>query len=330
VLFDPVGAYAIAGTDRSAIGNLLRVTVEAGPTSSSAFYGKVTDASAVGDLVAPATSAKAIDLLGAVVSTDDVDPLPAQGVTARIAALLDRAGVPAELRDLAQNGTALLAVDQAGNRLDAARGAAASSVGGTLFAGGDGVIRYRFGTFLVTPATPARFSIGTVAGAVCPSSLNLAEKGADVVNFYDWTTSDKALHAAASDAESIRRFGRSSSVRTDLLNSSSSDLSALVGAELARTAWQPERVDTCSIPVHDAASAALVTVALGDLVDFAYSGSSPWASRQLVGSYGHHITPDEWTVDLKAYPAIVGTQWDRAAWDVGTWSLGAIPTREAA
>jgi hypothetical protein len=327
-LYDPLGAYAIAGTSKSAIGNLLRVSVAAiaAGRSGRAFHGKVTEAGAVGDLVAPATSIKAIDLLGAVVSTDDPDPLPAQSVTERLVELLDRAGVPAELRDLADDGTALLALEKTDNRLDAARDAVASSIGGTLWATGDGTIRYRFGTFLVPPGTLAEYAVGTVGGAVCPSSLNLAEKGSDVVNVYDWTTSDKdnPLHAAGSDTESIRRFGRSASVRTDLLNAQVDELRALVEAELARTAWSPERVDTCSIPIHDDASAALVTVQLGELVDFAYSGSAPWSSRQLVGSYAHHVTPGEWTVDLKAFPAITTTQWGEAAWDVDAWSLGAI------
>ena len=78
------------------------------------FHGKITDAGAVGDLAAPSTSIKAIDLLGAVLSTDDAEPLPAQTVTERLDELLDRAGVPAELRDLAADGTALLAVETAG------------------------------------------------------------------------------------------------------------------------------------------------------------------------------------------------------------------------
>ena len=71
---------------------------------------------------------------------------------------------------------------------------------------------------------------------------------------------------------------------------------------------------------HDA---ALVLVAIGDLIDFTYTGSSPWASRQLVGSYAHHITPDSWDIEIKAYPAIIETQWDAATWDVDWWSIGA-------
>lgn len=161
---------------------------------------------------------------------------------------------------------------------------------------------------------------------MCPAQLDLAEKGADVVNLYDWTTSapsGAALNATASDADSIRRFGRKASVRTDLLNADPDALTALVEAELARTAWSPERVDSCSIPLHDDASAALVLVAIGDLIDFTYTGSSPWASRQLVGSYAHHITPDSWDIEIKAYPAIIETQWDAAQWDVDSWSIGA-------
>ena len=192
-LFDPEGAYAIAGTGTYAIGNLLRVVTEwvAGGISRSVFYGVVTEANAHGDLVTPSTSIKAVDLLGALVSTDDAQPLPAQSVTERIAELLGRASIPGEFRDLADDSTALLPVDKAGNRLDAARGAAASSVGGSLLAMGDGTIRYRFGAFMYEAERPLALEVGTVAGAICPSSLDLTERGDDVKNVYDWTNNDR-------------------------------------------------------------------------------------------------------------------------------------------
>ena len=335
VLYDPIGAYAIAGTATSAIGNLLRVVTEhrAGGVSRSVFHGVVQSAKATGDLAAPSTSVKAIDLLGALVSTDDTEPLPAQSVTERIALLLDRASVPGELRDLAEDPTALIAVDKAGNRLDAARGAAECSVGGTILAMGNGTIRYRFGAFMYEPQAPVALEVGTVEGAVCPASLDLTESGDDVVNVYDWKTADKdnPLEATAIDPVSVRRFGRHSSVKTDLLNADLDQLRALVSAEIARTSWSPERVDGCSIPIHDDASAAAVVTQVGDLVAFTYSGSAPWANRQLVGGYSHHISPDEWTVDLRAYPAIEATPWDEAAWDSDTWSLGAdLPSEKVA
>ena len=117
-------------------------------------------------------------------------------------------------------------------------------------------------------------------------------------------------------------------MKTDLLNSDQGELDALVEAELARTAWAPERVDGCSIIVHDDESAELVLAQIGELVDFAYTGSAPWSSRQVLGSYSHHITPDSWTIDLHAYPALLASEWDVSAWDVGAWTLGAVPTTE--
>ena len=38
-------------------------------------------------------------------------------------------------------------------------------------------------------------------------------------------------------------------------------------AEIAREAWSPDRVDSRPVPIHDDASVALVTVAIGELVD---------------------------------------------------------------
>ena len=119
-------------------------------------------------------------------------------------------------------------------------------------------------------------------------------------------------------------------MRTDLLNSDIDQLRALVDEEVARTSWSPERVDGCTITIGDDASAAAVVSQVGDLVAFTYTGSAPWSNEQLLGGYAHHVTPDEWTVELRAYPAIVATRWDAATWDIDSWSLGAIPTtREA-
>ena len=94
-------------------------------------------------------------------------------------------------------------------------------------------------------------------------------------------------------------------------------------AEIAGKRGALTRVDSCSVPIHDNASAGLATVAIGDLVDFAYTGSCPWTARQPIVELAHHIAPDDWTLDLKAYPAIVTTQWDLSLWDVDTWTLGA-------
>ena len=128
--------------------------------------------------------------------------LPAQTGTERLAELCDRAGVPAELRDIADDSTSLLPVVQVGNRLDVARGATSSSVGGTLWATGESILRYTFGAFLVAPDTPADYFIGTEPGYVCPSVLNLAERGLDVVNVFDWTNQDREtpLNVAAHDS----------------------------------------------------------------------------------------------------------------------------------
>jgi hypothetical protein len=322
VLFDPTGDYAIGGA-RSALGDLVRVRVRhmASNRARIVFYGKVTEANAVGSFSEPTTSLKAIDMLGSVLGSDDGTPLPAQSTAERLDELLDRASFPKDLRDLDDDITELAPVDKVGSRLDAARGAVASAVGGSLWAAGDGTIRYRHGTFSLDPSqTDATYHIGTAPGFVCPSVLDLIENVNAVLNVYDWANQAGDVRATAIHTESVRRYGRNASVRTDLLNVRQVEADALVAGELHRTANPVEAIDSCEVPVHDDESAELVLVAIGELVEVAYTGAAPWGGLYLVGAYSHHISPDEWTVHLKAYEATVGATWGTGAWGVSEWA----------
>jgi hypothetical protein len=322
VLYDPAGDYAIGGA-RSALGDLVRVRVRhmASDRSRVVFYGKVTEATAVGSFSEPTTSLKAIDMLGSVLGSDDGTPLPAQSTAERLDELLDRASFPNDLRDLDDDITELAPVDKVGSRLDAARGAVASAVGGSLLAAGDGTIRYRHGTFSLDPSqTDAQYHIGTAPGFVCPSVLDLIENVNGVLNVYDWANQAGDVRATATHTESVRRYGRNASVRTDLLNVRQVEADELVNGELKRTANPAELIDSCEVPVHDDESAELVLVAIGELAEFAYTGAAPWSGLYLVGAYSHHISPDEWTVHVKAYGATIGGTWGRAVWGVSEWA----------
>jgi hypothetical protein len=320
-LYDPGGAYAIGGA-RSALANLLRVRVRhmASDRARIVFYGKVNDATAIGSFTEPTTSLKAVDMLGSVLGSDDGEGLPAQSTTARLGELLDRASFPRDLRDLKDDPTSLAPVDKVGARIDAARGATSSAVGGSIWAAGDGTIRYRHGMATVDPSQEPVYRIGTAPGFVCPSVLDLIEAAARVVNVYDWANQDGTLRSTATHAESVRRFGRCSSIRTDVVNTRQDELDELTRGELKRTATPAEQVDNCEIPVHDDESAELVLVSIGEIADFSYTGSAPWSGRYLVGGYAHHISPDEWTVHVKAYPATVTATWGRAVWGVSEWA----------
>jgi hypothetical protein len=322
VLFDPAGEYAIGGA-RSALGRLVRVRVRhmASDRSRLVFYGKVTEANAVGSFSEPTTSVKAIDMLGSVLGSDDGTPLPAQSTAERLTELLDRASFPGELRDLDDDMTELAPVDKVGSRLDAARGAAASAVGGSLWAAGDGTIRYRHGTFSLDPSQlDPTYHIGTAPGFVCPSVLDLIENVAGVLNVYDWANQAGDVHATATHSESVRRYGRNASMRTDLLNVRQTEAVELVAGELKRTANPLEQIDNCEVPIHDDESAELVLVAIGELAEVSYTGAAPWGGFYLVGGYSHHISPDEWTVHVKAYEATIGGTWGRAVWGVAEWA----------
>ncbi|HEX3453131.1 MAG TPA: hypothetical protein VHS03_00785, partial [Gaiellaceae bacterium] len=206
-------------------------------------------------------------------------------------------------------------------RLDAARGAVASAVGGSLWAAGDGTIRYRHGTFSLDPSqTDATYHIGTAPGFVCPSVLDLIENVNGVLNVYDWANQAGDVRATAIHTESVRRYGRNASVRTDLLNVRQVEADELVAGELKRTANPAELIDSCEVPIHDDESAELVLVAIGELAEVAYTGAAPWSGLYLVGAYSHHISPDEWTVHVKAYEATVGATWGTGAWGVSEWA----------
>jgi hypothetical protein len=325
VLFDPDGAHGIAG-EKELLGNLLRVQVlhELTGARRSIFYGKVIEARADESLAAPTISIRAVDLLGSVLSTDDATGCAAQSVRERLDDLLDRAAFPENMRVFDPDATRLLAVDKAGNRIDAARGAVSSSIGGTLFAAGDGTIRYEHGTTNIPPDAEPRYRVGTVAGAVCPTALALGEQIARVVNFYDWSNANQdeaqRLRAIESEPGSMHHYGRNSSVRTDLLNATAPELDELVHATLTRTAWAGECVEAVSFVVHDDASAELVLADIGELVEFTYTGADPWSSLQIIGRYSHHISPDEWTIDLGAYPPAVGALWGIGRWGVSAWA----------
>jgi hypothetical protein len=323
-LYDPAGELGLAGTEQERIGNLIRASVKHVRSDEwrGLFYGKVIDAKADESLSAPTIALRAVDMLGSVLATDDGEALPAQSVSERLDMLLDRAAFPETMRALDPDPTRLLAVDRPGNRMDAARGAAASAVGGTLFAVGDGSIRYERGATNIAPDAVPDYQIGTIAGAVCPSALTLGEAIARVVNVYDWTTQDRdaPIRSVLDEPGSMHRYGRRADVRTDLLNTNAPELDALVRSELSRTAWAAEAVESCEITVADDASAELVLAQIGDLAEFTYTGADPWHALQVLGRIAHHVSADAWTIELGAYPPVVGALWGTGRWGVSAWA----------
>jgi hypothetical protein len=254
--------------------------------------------------------------------TDDGDPLPAQAVSDRLNALLDRAGFPASHRLIDPDTVHLLPTEKVGNRMDAARGAVESSPGGTLYAPGDGTIRYDHGATNIDPDAVPRFRIGTAPGYVCPTGLVLVESASLTANLYDWTNIDNVtpLRVTLQEPHSVNHYGRQANVRTDLVNAQQSELEALVESELARTAWPGDAIETCTLDLWDSASAELCLVQIGDLLDFDYTGADPFTGWQLCGRYAHHVSPDAYTLDIGAYAPTVGALWGVGRWGVSAWA----------
>ena len=324
------GVFGIAGND-SPLGTLLRVTATVGDETVGVFFGRIAEGLAPGDLDAPSVTLRADDLLGTTLGDDDPSPLHATSVSGRIHDLLDRAGFPADRRDIAPDGTALMATDTPAARIDLAR-QACRAAGGTLWADGSGYVRYRDRNFSLMDADTA-LPIGTAAGVeAVPSSLVLVEDRSHVVNFVHHGTADKALAVTFSDPLSRERFGNRAEVSDDFQNTQLSDLEAVALRELSLGAFPVERVDPVEIIVHNEATAAVALLGIGSLVYLTYTGSDPWSRLQIVGGIAHRVDPDEWSVVLHCFDALTmlaigATRWSLSRWGVGTWEEApAAPT----
>ena len=247
VLFDPLGTYAIAGSDRSALGNLFRVEVEWRRRDRSLCLcrqGRRREGArrprGAGDLRARGRPARgpAHDRRRRRAPRAKRDR--ATRVPARPRRRAGRTPRPRRRLDLATRGRTSGLEDR--TRLEGPRRVRSAA---RSWRWATGRFAIDSGRLCTSPSAPVALEVGTVPGAICPSALDLSEAGADIVNVYDWTTADRdaPLRATASDPESIRRHGRCASVRTDLLNTDQSELESLVDEELARSAWSPERAD---------------------------------------------------------------------------------------
>jgi hypothetical protein len=333
VLFDPEGAFGIAGT-RVATGSLLRAFAQAGGIERPAFFGKVTTAKAIGDLVAPTVSVSAIDALGTALGVDLPIPLPAQSVAERLHFLLDRVSWPAHLRDIEEDATALLEVEDAKNLLDSAR-LAVESAGGTLWATGAGVITYRDRSFGVI-APVVELEIGTQGGDVAaPSQCELDEdmsRLANIVNLATAADDPEKLHATVADPRSIARFGPVTLAKSDLVTAEQADLNAVAARLLAAGADPLERVDPLALEVHDEITARAVLLGIGSLVHVTYTGADSWERYLMLGGIGHKVSPDGWSIGLRCYDALsIGagsSKWGLGWWGVSVWAESVTAKRE--
>jgi hypothetical protein len=333
VLFDPEGSFGIAGT-RVATGSLLRAFAQAGADERPLFLGRVTAAKATGDLVTPTVSVSAIDSLGTALGLDLPIPLPAQTVTERLHYLLDRVSWPERFRDIEDDATALLEVEDAKNLLDSAR-LAAESAGGTLWATGAGVITYRDRNFgVVSP--DVEMEIGTQGGDVAaPTQCELDEdmsRLANIVNLETAADDPAKLHASIADPRSIARFGPVTLSKSDLVTAVQADLNAIAARLLAAGVDPIERVDPLALEVHDELTARAVLLGIGSLVHVTYTGADPWERYLMLGGIDHKVSPDGWSVGLRCYDALsIGagsSKWGLGWWGVSVWAESASKSRE--
>ena len=325
-LYDPAGDFGLSGATL-AIGALVSATATIVETGESVglFFGSVVDADAPGDLDAATVSFRADDLLGTALADTDFAALPVSSASGRLDELLDRSLFPHERRDIQPDGTILIGVDKPGTyRIDHAR-AAVKSAGGTLWADGVGVIRYRDRDLVIVDDEPA-VRIGTTrTDDVAPTALVLVEDRAQIVNDVFHQTVAQALSAHFVDPTSRQRYRPRPEVVTDLLNARQEDLDEVARRRLERCAWPIAHVDPCQVAVFDAGGARTVRLRIGSVVLLTYTGSDPWQRLQLVGGIGHTVTPDEWIVTIRAYDALMAldpdapARWSLCRWGVAEW-----------
>jgi hypothetical protein len=318
-LFDPVGAYGIAG-DRIATGHLVRAFVEANGERRPVFFGRVSGVTAALDLVVPVVTVGIDDGLSAALAHDDVTPLLEQTTSDRLATLLDLGGWPRTLRDIEPDPTLVAGVEVVGNLLDHARNVT-TAAGGTLWADGSGVVVYRDRSFGTDVPEPDQY-LTTDGTGTSPSGLALNEALDRVANDVTLAnTDDPPLVDHQADADSIARYGRRPLVLTDVLTVDPAAMRAVGARKLALAADPLERVDPCDVIVQDDPSAATVLRGIGDLVNVTYTGSDPWTRLLMVGGFAQSIGPEEWRVSLRLYDALALAAAGPAAWGTATWGV---------
>jgi hypothetical protein len=321
-LFDPEGLWGLGGSN-TALGAMIWIRGgPAGGDGAGFFFGKVTDARGDESLSTPYVTLRADDPLGFALGPDDVLQLPAQSVSARLGAILDRVSWPAEMRDIQTDPTALAPLTFTGSRLDAARGAVWDS-GGTLYANGDGVITYRDRSLSQVQPWPPKYEIGTDPGMVAPGELALDEKQSAVRNLISWANADGTLSHQAADASSRARYGWANEIRTDVTLSSSAELAEIVDARLDALAWPVAAVEALQIPIYDDGSAELSAALVGDAVLLYYGGADRFTRLEIVAQVSHRIDAERWDVTLSLFDVatIAGpvAVWGEAAWNMNVW-----------
>jgi hypothetical protein len=237
------------------------------------------------------------------------------------------------LRDIEDDATALLEVEDAKNLLDAAR-LAVESAGGTLWATGAGVITYRDRNFGVV-APVVEMEIGTQGNVAAPSQCELDEdmsRLANIVDLQNAADDPEKLHVTIADPRSIARFGPVTHSKSDLVTALEPDLGAIAARLLAAGADPLERVDPLALEVHDELSARAVLLGIGSLVHVTYTGADPWERYLMLGGIGHKVSPDGWSVGLRCYDALsIGagaSKWGLGWWSVSVWAESASKSRE--
>ena len=330
-LYDPDGELGLA--EGRSLGALVRAWARTAAGERLVFWGKVIESGYVGDLAAPALTVRAVDPLGVALAGPVLYVIPFETVAARLHRLLDDTLWPRYLRDIEDDPTPLVGVNQPGARLDEAR-RAVESAGGTMWADGS-VIRYRGRDVALAPNVPPALVISTdqPGPGASPSSVGTAESFVDVLNGIYLEADGGRFRMALVDATSAAHYGPRAYRRTDLLNATEGSLNT-IAERLALHAWPRERLDPLSVVVHEERSAAAVLVTLGDVVDVTYTGSAPARYRQVTGGVAHHVTPDEWAVTLRLFDALPGPgAFDPIAavpWLAAYWADGPRPASPSA
>jgi hypothetical protein len=255
---------------------------------------------------------------------------------ARIARILDNAGLDDANRTIDAGTVTMQATTLAGNALTELK-LVADSEGGAIWCGPDGGIYFDSQYALIEKVRSNTLSVdfGNGDGQVAFNSISTSYDGDLVVNMVSFQRVGGAVQTTISPA-SRAIYGDRQQTRTDLICESDAQALKLARQSLATNQQAERRVESLTFkPYGQPTEASDLTANLalsGGLtlrclarVSLAIPNGDPLIRMVYVQGVSHTITPDDWTVGVQfssatPYIGYFGSIWDTGLWGTASWA----------